>query len=319
MNIIDVIVVFILLLIACIGYIQGFIRMAGFILKIAVAVSAAYVLCSALVDQLIHIFPSLDESLLPPFVLAGSFFIFFLIGTLLLLPVYNSFYRIEKALVNKIAGVIPAVFIALFAIGYVARVSAYLPVPEEIKKDINNNQIAALASEPAEWAEEKLYPFFIRPVTPLITVATENIIHENEMVRLSFSTNDFLTRKDMEMVMLQMINAERIRAGLSPLLADTAMAAVARSHSADMFRRGYFSHNTPEGIDPFKRMHAAGISYSIAGENLAMAPTVELAHRGLMKSPGHRANILNNLYGRVGIGILDADSNGLMITQEFRD
>jgi len=45
------------------------------------------------------------------------------------------------------------------------------------------------------------------------------------------------------------------------------------------------------------------VSFRTAGENLALAPTVQIAHTGLMNSPGHRANILHSQFGRVGIGI----------------
>ncbi|MBV9988254.1 MAG: hypothetical protein JO301_11270, partial [Chitinophagaceae bacterium] len=64
---------------------------------------------------------------------------------------------------------------------------------------------------------------------------------------------------------------------------------------------------------------AAHIRYMAAGENLALARTPPMAHTGLMNSPGHRANILNRLYGRVGIGIIDGGRHGLMISQEFRN
>ena len=86
-----------------------------------------------------------------------------------------------------------------------------------------------------------------------------------------------------------------------------------------MFVRGYFSHYTPEGKDPFQRMHDAGVTYRTAGENLALAPTLQLAHTGLMNSPGHRANILHPQFGRVGIGILDGGRRGIMVSQEFRN
>lgn len=119
--------------------------------------------------------------------------------------------------------------------------------------------------------------------------------------------------------MLDLINAERAQAGLAPLAADPEMQAVARAHSVDMLRRGYFGHNTPEGRTPFDRIDAAEITYRTAGENLALAPTLALAHSGLMNSPGHRANILRPEFGRVGIGIIDGGIRGLMITQNFRD
>jgi uncharacterized protein YkwD len=84
-----------------------------------------------------------------------------------------------------------------------------------------------------------------------------------------------------------------------------------------MLAHSYFSHETPFGVTPFQRMQAAGIHYTIAGENIALAPTLEIAHTGLMHSPGHRANILRRSFGHVGIGVLDGGKFGLMITQDF--
>jgi uncharacterized protein YkwD len=66
-------------------------------------------------------------------------------------------------------------------------------------------------------------------------------------------------------------------------------------------------------------MRRDGVRFITAGENLALAPTLRIAHRGLMNSPGHRANIMNPSFGRVGIGILEGGSHGLMITQNFRN
>jgi uncharacterized protein YkwD len=86
-----------------------------------------------------------------------------------------------------------------------------------------------------------------------------------------------------------------------------------------MFERGYFSHNTPEGKDPFHRMREAKVMFRTAGENLALSPTVQIAHTGLMNSPGHRANILSPAFGRVGIGIMNGGRRGLMVSQEFRN
>jgi uncharacterized protein YkwD len=56
-----------------------------------------------------------------------------------------------------------------------------------------------------------------------------------------------------------------------------------------------------------------------AGENLALAPTLTIAHEGLMNSPGHRANILQKKFGRVGIGVMEGGFHRLMITQNFRN
>ena len=119
--------------------------------------------------------------------------------------------------------------------------------------------------------------------------------------------------------MLQLVNTERMAAGLKPLAPDPELTEVARRHSTDMFGRGYFAHDSPEGRDPFDRMRESGVQFVTAGENLALAPTVQVAHTGLMNSPGHRANILHRDFGRVGIGIMDGGIRGLMVSQEFRN
>jgi uncharacterized protein YkwD len=84
-----------------------------------------------------------------------------------------------------------------------------------------------------------------------------------------------------------------------------------------MFTRGYFSHNTPDGINPFQRMKKVGITYLSAGENLAHSYSLDSAHTGLMNSPGHRDNILNTHFGKIGISVLSSDTKGLMVVQEF--
>jgi uncharacterized protein YkwD len=66
-------------------------------------------------------------------------------------------------------------------------------------------------------------------------------------------------------------------------------------------------------------MRDSGVRFLTAGENLALAPTIEVAHTGLMNSPGHRANILRREFGRVGIGVMDGGMRGLMVSQEFRN
>ena len=116
--------------------------------------------------------------------------------------------------------------------------------------------------------------------------------------------------------MLALLNGARAEAGLPALVSDPEMVAVARAHSADMTARGYFDHTNPDGQSPFDRMRAAGISFGRAGENIALYPSTDGAHAGLMGSPGHRANILGDRYGRVGVGV-HAAGGRLYFTQLF--
>ncbi|MGY1784072.1 CAP domain-containing protein [Geodermatophilus sp. SYSU D00698] len=116
--------------------------------------------------------------------------------------------------------------------------------------------------------------------------------------------------------MLTLVNQERTAAGCAPVVADAALAAVARAHSADMRDRGYFSHDTPEGLDPFDRARAAGVGNARA-ENIAQGqPDPAAVMAAWMNSPGHRANILNCSLTELGVGVAEG-SGGPWWTQLF--
>ncbi len=183
-----------------------------------------------------------------------------------------------------------------------------------------------LQSEKAMWqlslviklrgSMKSFLPVFDEAVRKSMTKMT---IESNETVKLNFIVNNPKPRPDLEARMLELVNEERAKEGLSQLVADTALTHVARVHSTDMFARGYFAHVSPEGTTPADRVRSAGIRFLITGENLALGPTLKICHTGLMNSPGHRANILHKSYGRVGIGVMDGGLRGLMISQEFKN
>lgn len=147
----------------------------------------------------------------------------------------------------------------------------------------------------------------------LLTVDPES----HQSVPLGFSYQNGRSNAKEEGQVLDLINKERTSRGLKPLKVNDKAREVARAHSQDMLARGYFSHDTPEGIDPFERMRRGDVSFLAAGENLALAPDVETAHKALMNSPGHKANILDTKFKAVGIGVIDAGRYGLMVTQDF--
>jgi uncharacterized YkwD family protein len=120
-----------------------------------------------------------------------------------------------------------------------------------------------------------------------------------------------------EQKMVDSVNKERLAQGLNPLQVDLRLVKVARMKSQDMIDKNYFDHTSPTYGSPFDMMKNNGITYNYAGENLAGAPTVDSAHTNLMNSPGHRANILDVNYTKIGIGIIDGGPYGKMFTQEF--
>lgn len=100
-----------------------------------------------------------------------------------------------------------------------------------------------------------------------------------------------------------LLNQVRGQHGLAPLQCDLGGAEVARNHSQDMCNRGYFSHYSPDGRAPWDRLSAAGVQFYSAGENIAMGyPDAQTVHNGWMNSPGHRQNMLDGGWMRVGIG-----------------
>ena len=102
---------------------------------------------------------------------------------------------------------------------------------------------------------------------------------------------------------LQLVNVERQKNGLSALTMDTALSNVARKKSEDMKAKNYFSHTSPTYGSPFDMMKQFGISYKAAGENIAMGQrTPQEVVTAWMNSPGHRANILNANFTHLGVG-----------------
>ncbi|AEG13723.1 Sporulation uncharacterized protein YkwD [Desulfofundulus kuznetsovii DSM 6115] len=120
-----------------------------------------------------------------------------------------------------------------------------------------------------------------------------------------------------EQQMLQLVNQERARYGLAPLKVNMELVKVARLKAKDMVEKDYFSHTSPTYGSPFEMMRQFGITYRYAGENLAGAPTVEIAHENLMNSPGHRANILNANFKEIGIGVVPSPRYGKIFVQMF--
>lgn len=221
--------------------------------------------------------------------------------------------------INKIFGALPGLANGLVTAAIFSALLFSLPLSDRLSESTRNSYLANKLAVYTDELETALVPIFEEPIKRTLNRRTTIEPGSNELVELPFRVEGARPRPDLEAEMLNLINRERAANGLSPLKADPEMTEVARKHSADMFARSYFSHYTPEGNDPFERMREDAVRFRTAGENLALAPTLQIAHNGLMNSPGHRANILRPTFGRVGIGILDGGRRGLMVSQEFRN
>ena len=219
---------------------------------------------------------------------------------------------------NRILGLAPGFINGLITAAILSALLLAVPLNESLSERTRESALVNRLAVYAERLEGQLRPVFGEAIARslnLLTIRPDS----NERVALPFTVQNSRPRPDLEKQMLDLVNRERQAAGLQPLAADPELTEVARRHSADMFVRGYFAHDTPEGLTPFDRMREANVRFLTAGENLALGPSISVAHTGLMNSPGHRANILRREFGRVGIGVMDGGMRGLMVSQEFRN
>jgi uncharacterized protein YkwD/uncharacterized membrane protein required for colicin V production len=230
-------------------------------------------------------------------------------------------HEIHLSLPNQIAGAVLGVVKYIFIIGLGLIVFAGLPLSASWKTPVLDAAFARVFLGSSSQIQARLSTGLGRDLGDSLnffTVTNNEPSGHETTVQLGFKATGEPSDAD-EQQMLGLVNQERISHGLRTLTLNTKAREVARAHSQDMLQRGYFSHITPEGFSPFDRLKAGKVAFGSAGENLALAPTLALAHQGLMNSPPHRANILNPAYRTVGIGVLDAGPYGVMVTQNFTD
>jgi uncharacterized protein YkwD len=105
--------------------------------------------------------------------------------------------------------------------------------------------------------------------------------------------------------MLDLVNRARIDQGLTEVEEDPTLSAVAEDHSRDMVANRFLAHRSPVTGGLTDRLDAAGLHALIAVENIARDPSLDDAHRQLMASPGHRANILHPDVTHAGVGVVE--------------
>lgn len=118
-----------------------------------------------------------------------------------------------------------------------------------------------------------------------------------------------------EKEVVRLVNEIRVKNGLNPLTEDWELSRVARYKSRDMKDNNYFSHTSPVYGSPFNMLKSFGIKYKAAAENIAKGQaTPQTVVNAWMNSAGHRANILNSSYTKIGVGYV---KSGNYWTQMF--
>ncbi len=219
---------------------------------------------------------------------------------------------------NKVLGAVISILNGVIIIAFFLLVILALPVKGSIKADIQKSVIGNFLVTKAEK--------YGGPVTTTIDqtrdVAMKFLTVEpdsNESISLPITpaASDLTVDTASEEKMVNLVNQERAKVRVEPVRVDRTMTSVAEAHARDMFLRRYFSHVTPEGLTAGDRLEKAGVTFTVAGENIAYAPDLTTAHDGLMNSPGHRQNILDPSFRRIGIGIISTVTWGTMFVQDL--
>ena len=318
-SLIDVAIVLLLLAAIWAGYRSGFIATAYGLATWIVSFAAA-VLFQSQAARLIENFGVSPVTAQPVgfivvLVLVES--LFSIAGHLALTPIVRLVHRspaLERA--DRIGGIFPASARALFVIAIVLAAFVVSPVGSDLKASVESSRIARGLIDQISTFQPILAKLSgqLGETVPLFVTK----LGKDQREDLDLPSNLQLSADPVaERQMFDLLNDERAAVGLARLQWDDRLLPVARQHSEEMFKLKYFAHQSPVSGSPFDRLKAAGITYTRAGENLAYAQSVSVAHRGLMQSQGHRENILRPEFTHIAIGVVSAGPYGRMFTQMF--
>ena len=139
----------------------------------------------------------------------------------------------------------------------------------------------------------------LRRIGPQILMGVTCIIIAGATPLLSAA----LCPQPVELEAIDLINQQRLSAGLAPLEAEMRLIEAAVLHSEDMALHNFFDHTGSDGSSPWDRFTRAGYPMTAGAENIAAGygtPAAVVA--GWMNSSGHRANILNGSVRHIGVG-----------------
>lgn len=223
---------------------------------------------------------------------------------------------------NKILGGLTSLAYGAIVVTLIFAITLSFSLPYFIDKEFRNSETGKFVSaDPVGMNKtiENIFGGVLSSTMDMLSFLTIEESENDKKIDLGFSTLDHKINGSAESGMLNLVNNERRANGLEEYVIDEKLSEVARSHAKEMIENGYFSHTDLLGGKPEDRMKKGGVRFSFSGENLAYSKDLLSAHDGLMKSEGHRKNILHPLFHRIGIGVVDAGPRGMIFVQNFAD
>lgn len=246
----------------------------------------------------------------------------FIILILLINTIWNVFaayfnrmypYSVRNSRHNKLLGIPVGTIYMLVFIGIFGWLILRYPVYPKV---IQSSRLLKLISQPFNIPFREIgnnLDLTIKSVAEVYLSSPEI----NEFKKIDINYNELIEDENAKAMLLDLINQEREKEGLNKLELRADLQTLAQKYATQMWQKQFFSHTSPEGETTFDRLKNNNIKYIMAGENLALAPSVSLAHKGLMDSPPHKKNIMEPNFQKAGIGAVSNGKNSIMFVQLF--
>ncbi len=304
------------------GWFRGFVREAFDLAGLILGAVLAFRLGGP-VGRVLHDMSGVSEDLTR---LAGGVIVFFAVG----LGAALAARAVERAarlpglnLVNRVTGAALAGLWGVFLATLALTLLAVLPLPGAVASQVDDSAVSRTLTDPGG-VPQRLFSGLSgdRVVGTLLelrdAVGARRVMLEGDEVLVLPPADPARLESDHEAAfdVYERLNRARVDAGEDPLAWAPALAEVAAGYARQMYLTGRFAHADGDGSTASERLAAAGLTYRVAGENLALAATSSDVHRGLLDSPGHRANMLAPEFRRVGVAVVSGPL-GLMTVQVF--
>jgi uncharacterized protein YkwD len=246
-------------------------------------------------------------------VLSGAAFSYFIS-----LFVHKIPMKLWKNTWNHVIAVIPAIGEALILSAFILTLVVGIPISPEIKSDISYSKLGSVILRNTSVFSSNVNDVFGGAIEDSLTYLTVRP-GSKEVIPIVAKTKTLSTDSESERELFNLVNEERRKRGVGSLVWEVGLSQVGRDYAFDMWERKFFGHYSPERENVADRLDNNEIGYIFAGENLALAPGAAIAHVGLMNSEGHRDNIFDENYKKVGIGCVDNGVYGKIFVEIFTD
>jgi uncharacterized protein YkwD len=296
------------------GFVATMYSLASWILAVAAAIAFTGP-AAGMVVAVTGLPPPLAASVGFVAVIVAVELLFAVAGSLAMGPIVRALRSGPLNTLDRVLGTLPSAARSLFVVAVAVLAIEALPLGSEIKAAVETSQTGRIVAAQSAAIQPQLTALSGQlGGMPLLVTK----IGKDETTKLELPDDlELMPDPIAERQLFDLVNEERAQRGLVALAWDDRLVAIARGHSREMFALKYFGHDSPIAGSPFDRLAAGEVSYTRAGENLAYAQSVAVAHRGLMDSPGHRENILRPEFTHLGIGVISAGAYGRMVTQLF--